>query len=71
MASDLENKIGRIQTNVTNALSKIAEKGVTVPSGANSDNLAELIAPLSLVTYETWVFEMEDGTTVEKEVAAE
>ena len=71
MASNLETKIQRIASNVSNALAKIAEKGVTVPVGSGSDDLETLIDPLALVTYETWIFEMEDGTTVEKRVAAE
>lgn len=47
MATNLENKIGRIQANVTNALSAISGKGVTVPPGANSDDLEELIENIS------------------------
>lgn len=37
---------GAVQTNVTGALAKIAEKGVSVPDGANSDHLPELIAAI-------------------------
>lgn len=47
MATNLENKIGRIQTNVANALAAIAERGVAVPSGANSDDLETLIKAIS------------------------
>lgn len=36
----------RIKGNVAAALSAIAEKGVTVPDGSNSDALAELIASI-------------------------
>lgn len=43
MATNLENKINRIAINVTAALTAIAEKGVTVPDGADSDDLARLI----------------------------
>lgn len=43
MATNLETKIGRIRNNVTAALAKIAEKGVTVPEGAGSDDLEGLI----------------------------
>ena len=43
MATNLETKIGRIRNNVTAALAKIAEKGVTVPEGAGSDDLETLI----------------------------
>lgn len=39
----VQSEINRIKGNVTAALAKIAEKGVTVPDGANSDNLAPLI----------------------------
>lgn len=47
MATALETKITRIANNVTAALAKIAEKGVTVPSGSNSDNLESLIGAIS------------------------
>lgn len=43
MATNLENKIGRIQTNVANALAALAEMGASVPVGANSDDLETLI----------------------------
>lgn len=39
----VQSEINRIKGNVTASLAKIAEKGVTVPDGANSDNLAPLI----------------------------
>lgn len=42
----ISTDITRIQTNITNALSAITEKGVTVPDGANSDHLAELISSI-------------------------
>lgn len=42
MATNLENKISRIATNVTDALAAIAAKGVSV-SGMDSDDLATLI----------------------------
>lgn len=40
---EMASNANTVQANVTNALAKVAEKGVTVPSGANSDDLAELI----------------------------
>lgn len=46
MATNLENKINRVATNVTDALAAIAAKGVDI-SGMNSDNLAALIAALA------------------------
>lgn len=42
----VQAQIDRISSNVTAALAKIAEKGVTVPSSATSDDLAELIAAI-------------------------
>lgn len=39
----IQSEINRISGNVNSALSAIADKGVSVPSGANSDDLAELI----------------------------
>ena len=43
----VQTQIDRIAGNVTAALSAIGEKGVTVPDGSNSNNLAELIAQIS------------------------
>lgn len=39
----IASEIQRISGNVTSALAEVAAKGVTVPSGANSDDLAGLI----------------------------
>lgn len=39
----IQTQIDRISGNVSAALSAIAEKGVTVPDGSNSDALADLI----------------------------
>ena len=38
--------LSRVKSNITAALAAIAEKGVTVPDGSNSDALAELIASI-------------------------
>lgn len=40
------SEINRISGNVSDALDAIAAKGVTIPSGANSDDLADLIAQI-------------------------
>lgn len=42
----IQTQIDRISGNVSAALAAIAEKGVTVPDGSNSDALAELIASI-------------------------
>lgn len=47
MATNLENKIARIDTNVKNALAKVAAKGVTVSADAGSDELPGLIEQIS------------------------
>ena len=39
----IQSEINRLSGNVTNALAAIASKGVTVPSSANSNDLADLI----------------------------
>lgn len=44
MATDIEVQCQRIADNVRRALAAIAEKGGTVPDGAKSNNLEELIA---------------------------
>ena len=38
--------VSRIKGNITAARAAIADKGVTVPDGSNSDALAELIASI-------------------------
>lgn len=43
----IQSEINRISGNVANALTAIANKGVTVPAGSNSDNLADLIGQIS------------------------
>lgn len=40
----IQSEITRISGNVTDSLTAVANKGVTVPSGSNSDDLAGLIA---------------------------
>lgn len=42
----VQTQINRISGNITAALAAIAEKGVTVPDGSNSDALAELISSI-------------------------
>lgn len=44
MATNIEMQCQRIAANVSRALAAIAEKGGTIPDGANSNNLEELIA---------------------------
>lgn len=43
----VQTQINRISGNISSALAAIADKGVTVPDGSNSNNLAELIAQIS------------------------
>ena len=43
----ISSEITRISGNVSDALTAIANKGVTVPSGSNSDDLATLIAQIT------------------------
>ena len=43
----IQSEITRISTNVSDALDAIEDKGVTIPSGANSDDLADLIAQIT------------------------
>jgi hypothetical protein len=42
----VQSEIARISENVQNSLNAVAEQGVSVPAGATSDNLAELIATI-------------------------
>lgn len=43
----IQSEISRIRTNVANALAAIKSKGITIPAGANSDDLAELIGRIA------------------------
>ena len=40
----IQSEINRISGNVSDTLDAIEAKGVTIPSGSNSDDLADLIA---------------------------
>jgi len=42
----IQSEITRLRENVSNALQAISAKGVTVPEGANSDDLAALIGQI-------------------------
>ena len=43
----ISSEISRISGNVSDSLAAVAAKGVTVPSGSTSDNLADLIAQIA------------------------
>ena len=65
----ISTQIARISGNVSDALTAIAAKGVTVPQGANSDDLADLIGSIQTgggtpsATQHTILFEFEDTTS--------
>lgn len=42
----ISSEITRISTNVSDSLSAVAAKGVSIPQGSNSDDLAGLIADI-------------------------
>lgn len=42
----IATEISRIAGNVSDSLTAVASKGVTVPAGSTSDDLAELIAQI-------------------------
>ena len=50
----ISSEITRISGNVSDALTAISNKGVTVPSGSNSDDLADLIGQISGGGGTTW-----------------
>ena len=43
----IQSQINRLSRNVSNSLTAVAAKGVTVPSGSTSNNLAALIAQIN------------------------
>ena len=65
----ISTEITRISGNVSDALTAIGNKGVTVPSDSNSDDLATLIASIQTgggapsATQHTILFEFTDETT--------
>lgn len=65
----ISTEITRISGNVSNALTAIGNKGVTIPSGSNSDDLATLIGAIQTgggtpsATSHTIYFEFSDETT--------
>lgn len=50
----IQSEINRISGNVSDALDAIEAKGVTIPSGSNSDDLADLIAQIPSVEIPTY-----------------
>lgn len=58
MATNIETKIQRIEDAVSEQTDLISQ-------------ITAALAGKAPTTFETWVFELEDGTTVEKEVALE
>lgn len=62
----IQSQITRISSNVSNALSTIENRGVTIPSGSNSDDLSTLIAQIegpetvNLINGKTYIFS-DDG----------
>lgn len=68
-STQLGRQVIRIRENVSAALTAIGNKGVTVPSGANSDDLATLIASIQTgggtpsQTQHTIYFEFSDNTS--------
>lgn len=68
-STQIGRQIIRIRENVSDALTAIGNKGVTVPSGSNSDDLADLIGAIQTgggtpsATQHTILFEFEDSTT--------
>lgn len=64
----ISSEISRISGNVSDALTAIAAKGVTVPQGSNSDDLATLIGSIQTgggtpsATAHTIEFELSDNT---------
>lgn len=46
----ISSEISRLSGNVSDALDAISDKGVTVPSGSNSDDLATLISAIPIGT---------------------
>lgn len=65
----IQSEITRISGNVADALTAIAAKGVTLPQGANSDDLADLIGSIQTgggtpsQTQHTILFEFTDETS--------
>lgn len=46
----IESEINRISNNVSNSLTAVADMGASVPVGANSNNLPDLIRAIPTAT---------------------
>jgi hypothetical protein len=68
MATDVQNEVTRIANAKAACVTSLTNKGVTVPPGVKLGGIPALINSIPEPVYETWVFTMEDGSTVEKEV---
>lgn len=66
---EISNAADEVAANISDALTAIAEKGVDVPDGADSNDLARLIRGISQSAGETWIFTLTDGTEVERKVS--
>lgn len=64
----ISSEISRLSTNVKNTLSAIAEKGVSVPSGSTSDDMASLVSQISTLMNVTFELD-EDGYLIYDEAA--
>ena len=64
----IQTEIVRIHTNVRNTLNAIAAKGVAVPSGSTSDNMAALVSQINTIA--TVNFELDaNGYLIYEDVA--
>ena len=61
----ISSEISRISQNISDSLTAVANKGVTVPSGSNSDDLADLIAQISGGGGTSWQTEFSGTVTIE------
>lgn len=66
----IASEINRIKYNISDSLDAVTEKGVTVPSGSNSNNLAELIRQITFGLVETFGSD-DNGNLLYKSIAAE
>jgi len=59
------NELQRIENNIDNSYTALEEKGATIPTDKNSDNLASTIEALQVGGDDTWIVDVIEGETTD------
>ena len=64
----IKSEVNRLSTNVKNTLNAISAKGVTVPPGSTSDDMASLVSQINTLMNVTFELD-ENGNLIYNEAA--